>query len=484
MDSFWKKLSDLELEKKQNNNYANNNNARAVLLSTKPLENLYLSSNGSASNISLEEVAAMKTIPVPVPRILNQNKAKEIKPQVKMITPIRKATVVKPKIEQTMIETSSEEESSSSDDTVEIIKPPIRVTPVKRLTKTELLKTKHEKPKIAVKYIKAPKEELDISLESESEEDIRIMTPQNKPSTSTLGQRSVTSLKQTMKDQSVIKGLNKEILKMVNLRLREIGISPHWKGIPEKSYQQATRVVNHQTELSKRKFPNYQRIRESLLKILDEKVKDELKGSKSDVENKTDKPGKMLILKKFATKRHTKHTKLKQSSDNNHPSDISNEPIQPKPQIRQIKEFSEKENRVQQPTTISQDKPILIAATPIKKKVLFDLEDALTASKIVIQPPKIILETSQRQQYSKDDYQLMAIEKTAIVSGSEKIENKPMDNEGSGGTLKPQKISKINDGGSISSLGSSLLEVPKGKSKQDNVLKDDLSDWDISDILT
>ncbi|GJQ85625.1 hypothetical protein Trydic_g20175 [Trypoxylus dichotomus] len=485
MDTFWRKLSDLELEKKQNNNTNGSHNQLdkkmipSTLIETKPIQNLDLSSDNS--NTSLEEVAPLKAKPIPAPRIIktapivNQSESIEIKPHMKIVSPIKKTSIVRPKMEEMLQVTSSDEESSSSDDTIEIVKPPVNVTAAKRISKIEHTKKKDDRPKTIPVYPKSYKNEPEILLQSESEEDTEIVPPQTKPSTSTLGRRSVTSLKESIKDKKIIKGLNKEILKMVNLRLREIGISSHWKGIPEKSYQQAMRVVNHQTELSKRRLPNYQKVRESLLKILNGKVNKELKDTKSDLE---EKPDKILVLKQSRSKRHIKHTKPKQSSNSNPLININSRDARPKPQIRQIKEFQDKENKAQQPTNISQDKPMLVVTTPIKKKVLFDLEDTSTTSKIVTQSPKMVLETPQRQLNAQDDHQSMKAENSLA-----KIENKPTDGEALGGTLKLLKVSKINDGESVSSLGSSLLEVPKGESKSDDV-KDDLSDWDISDILT
>lgn len=54
---------------------------------------------------------------------------------------------------------------------------------------------------------------------------------------------------------------------------------------------------------------------------------------------------------------------------------------------------------------------------------------------------------------------------------------------------KTHRTLTINDGGSSSSLVSSILETPKLKSgtiveKKTDDMKDDLSDWDVSDILT
>lgn len=52
--------------------------------------------------------------------------------------------------------------------------------------------------------------------------------------------------------EEVFDKLREEVEILVHRRLKEIGVSPDWKGLPQRSFTQALAVVNHQAELSKK----------------------------------------------------------------------------------------------------------------------------------------------------------------------------------------------------------------------------------------
>lgn len=245
MNTFWKKLSDIELEKKQNTiNHVRHTEKRIPNMVagsnsvTKEDQNIQSSSDTSSSGIYVPKSAPVKNQPIPAPRIVKQfsmmkrSKPLDVKSHEKIISPMKKATIVKPIV--TELEESSSEETSSSDGTVEIVKAPVKVTPIKN-------------KEIPIKYPRTPKKDIVVEkenvvyIESEEEQEEEDLI---KPATSA-----------SIKNQ--VSKWNREIEELVNSRLREIGISPYWKGIPEKSYQQAMRVMKHQTDLAKRVSINF-----------------------------------------------------------------------------------------------------------------------------------------------------------------------------------------------------------------------------------
>ncbi|KAJ8935071.1 hypothetical protein NQ314_013016 [Rhamnusium bicolor] len=96
---------------------------------------------------------------------------------------------------------------------------------------------------------------------------------ESKPSKSTLGKRSATSLRNAAKNEEIIARLREEISNIINNKLQEIGISPSWKGIPQKTYDKAMEIVNHQANLTKKgryniSYVNFDSIKKSIQKSL------------------------------------------------------------------------------------------------------------------------------------------------------------------------------------------------------------------------
>lgn len=69
---------------------------------------------------------------------------------------------------------------------------------------------------------------------------------------STLNQIFVHSLRNIIASESIMKELQTEVEKILQTRLREIGISPSWKGLPKRSFKQAMIIVKHQAALAQK----------------------------------------------------------------------------------------------------------------------------------------------------------------------------------------------------------------------------------------
>ncbi|KAJ8916183.1 hypothetical protein NQ315_016322 [Exocentrus adspersus] len=120
--------------------------------------------------------------------------------------------------------------------------------------------------------------------ESESITDLSKIN-ETKPSISTLGKRSVTSLKKAAQSQQVTEKLYKEITNVINNRLQDIGISPNWKGVPQKTFEKAMKIVQHQAELVKKSYPEYNSLKRSIQKSLNRKLDSIPKPAKTVVGN-------------------------------------------------------------------------------------------------------------------------------------------------------------------------------------------------------
>nr|XP_022914264.1 zinc finger protein DZIP1L [Onthophagus taurus] len=131
---------------------------------------------------------------------------------------------------------------------------------------------------------------------NDTEEEEIVEKIPGKPSNSTLGRRSISSLKQVGKDKQVLEGLKKELEEMLCLRLKGVGVSPTWKRLPKNSYIKAMKIVQHQMELTTKKYPDYYKIREKLLKQINKtkiKQKSFVTSPKEIFETKT---GKKKVL--------------------------------------------------------------------------------------------------------------------------------------------------------------------------------------------
>lgn len=61
-------------------------------------------------------------------------------------------------------------------------------------------------------------------------------------------------MEKALSSEEAFSKLHSEIKELVEKRLKEIGISPDWPGLPQRSFYQALSVVNHQAELTRKVF--------------------------------------------------------------------------------------------------------------------------------------------------------------------------------------------------------------------------------------
>ncbi|XP_018320476.1 zinc finger protein DZIP1 [Agrilus planipennis] len=126
-----------------------------------------------------------------------------------------------------------------------------------------------------------------------------------RPSTSTLGKRSITSLKAAALDKEVLQGLKKEVQNIFDKRLVAIGISPSTKGISHSVYEKALAAIHRERAEMAEKYPQYEKITGGIIMNLEDRMKSSSKENKSnDILNKnatkTEPPRE--IVKKFSQK--------------------------------------------------------------------------------------------------------------------------------------------------------------------------------------
>lgn len=71
-----------------------------------------------------------------------------------------------------------------------------------------------------------------------------------------------------MADQEVLGGLRTQILEIMEDKLKDLGVSSNWKGIPENSFRKALEVIRHQTSLTAKVIYIYSRVFRLFLYIL------------------------------------------------------------------------------------------------------------------------------------------------------------------------------------------------------------------------
>ncbi|XP_072397876.1 uncharacterized protein DZIP1 [Diabrotica undecimpunctata] len=83
-----------------------------------------------------------------------------------------------------------------------------------------------------------------------------------------------------------------KLISTIDCSLQEMGISPRWNGIPQKTFERALEIVQHQAAVSKKSLPQYDSLRKSIEKML--KNNKELKEAAKKVKTirKEDSPHK------------------------------------------------------------------------------------------------------------------------------------------------------------------------------------------------
>ncbi|KAL3282125.1 hypothetical protein HHI36_005322 [Cryptolaemus montrouzieri] len=106
-------------------------------------------------------------------------------------------------------------------------------------------------------------------------------------SLSTLGRRSLTSIRKASLSPEVGAKLKKEVERLLNERFASLGLSMEWKGIPEQTYLRTMDILHHQINLVQKSYPNYKNIRQKLLKTLDEEIRNKgiIKAKQENIKN-------------------------------------------------------------------------------------------------------------------------------------------------------------------------------------------------------
>ncbi|CAH1111049.1 unnamed protein product [Psylliodes chrysocephalus] len=92
---------------------------------------------------------------------------------------------------------------------------------------------------------------------------IKFEVNSSKPKSSIL--KNVSSIKGDVKiSEKNIRTMRNQLNDLIDVSLQEMGINPHWRGIPKKTFERALDIVNHQACLNKKCLPNYDSIKKSI----------------------------------------------------------------------------------------------------------------------------------------------------------------------------------------------------------------------------
>lgn len=259
--------------------------------------------------------------------------------------------------------------------------------------------------------------------------------------TSTLRNRSVTSLRKAI-DENVTEGLSNELESILSQKLQSIGVSPDWTAIPQQSYEQAMKIINHQNKTSIKNYPDYNKYRQSILTRMKSKVKEII--SKKNNVSRLVTSGSLQHMTRNPSKKHNIITQQKLT-----PKDQLISTAYPIPSTSKFQNGIETTAK-QVPTAK------LKTAMPTKKKrVLFDLdteESSTSISSIENRPPEV---QHQRPLVTATGSTTSVASSVLDESNQERIAAKE----------KEQK-KKLD-----------------AQAKKTAIIEEDISDWDISDIL-
>ncbi|XP_019869788.2 cilium assembly protein DZIP1L isoform X3 [Aethina tumida] len=299
---------------------------------------------------------------------------------------------------------------------------------------------------IKVTTVKQPVEE---TSESETEEESIISEEEKKiptkPSVSTLGQHSMTSLYRLADTPDVLKELEEEVKNVVNSRLRDIGVNPDWKGIPQKSYERAMDIINHQAQLTKKSFSDFTKIKNNLEKEVNRKIKGKSIPGKLEAKCSPMKHLTFSVKKKEAVPKinlkEVKSTQIVIKNREIYETESESESEAKPPlidaremQSRVIRELQlvlpktdEREENVE-PKGVLKNYPSVGSLN--KKKVLFDLEsEAMTEN---LREPNLKQIEERREikvQEETDDTDTIASSVFGAVEGKDDVKKKEVDSD-------------------------------------------------------
>ncbi|KAK5646723.1 hypothetical protein RI129_005187 [Pyrocoelia pectoralis] len=261
----------------------------------------------------------------------------------------------------------------------------------------------------------------------------------------TLDRRSLRSHKRVALTPAAQNDLLKEVENLLNKQLIELGVSPEWSTIPNDSYERVLKIILHQGNLIKKRYPGFKKINEEILKKVDNQVSEQRNKQKKD-EIKQPKPVPKMYDSTSDTDTDdtlTKRKKLVWGKEN------ALDQTQKK-YYNVIQEFHKKSKQ-----NLS---PEIQIKSPIK-----DMVDNT--------------KTEQAKSALKNYPSNGSLHKKRVIF-----------NLGTSEGFLPDKVVhlKANEGGSTSSIGSSVFDGSK-TNLVDNTSKKheawDVSDADISDIL-
>ncbi|KAF5288013.1 hypothetical protein FQA39_LY15542 [Lamprigera yunnana] len=139
-----------------------------------------------------------------------------------------------------------------------------------------------KKPAVAPEYKKIKKGKHNVrddesTSESESKTDSEIykkaIAPVKPKPYPRLCKKSFSSLKNNTISLNQ-RNSEKDVIDLLNEQLANLGISSDWSRLPINSYNKAYNIVNQQTHLLKKMYPDYNKIRDGILKTVDQKLKE------------------------------------------------------------------------------------------------------------------------------------------------------------------------------------------------------------------
>uniref|UniRef100_A0A1Y1LH74 C2H2-type domain-containing protein n=1 Tax=Photinus pyralis TaxID=7054 RepID=A0A1Y1LH74_PHOPY len=239
---------------------------------------------------------------------------------------------------------------------------------------------------------------------------------------------------------AVLGSVKKEVESLLDKQLTQLGVSPEWSSIPKQSYERVLKIVMHQSNLIKKRYPGYKKISEDILKqvdsqLLEQEKKNEVKRQKPSAKmyesvSDTDTDDTIRNRKKLVW---GKGGGLNQTQ---------------RKYYNVIQEFNKKNKQSSSP-------------------------------ELNLKPPYIVDDKMEQAKSALKNYPSVAsLHKKKVIFNLATSEGPPAD--------KVQSLKVIEGGGSTSSIGSSVFDCSKSNVADKASKKHeawDVSEDDISDIL-
>ncbi|XP_044751282.1 zinc finger protein DZIP1 isoform X2 [Coccinella septempunctata] len=289
---------------------------------------------------------------------------------------------------------------------------------------------------------------------------------------STLGKRSISSLRRASVSSEVMERLKKEMEKVLDERLSLLGVSNEWKGIPQRTYSRVMDILKHQSKILQRSLPDYKHIRKELLM----KVEEELE-RKGPLKNEGQKKNKKTKFKGVSSLRalNTKNSSLR----------IRKYKSAPEVEIKNRKMYeSESSSEEEQQKINLRTSSNIIHRTPNYSAVIEELKQTQRSD----DEPKDTVKTSlPNDNLERMDLQMKSVLKNFPTVGPVPKKRVLFDLK-SQETEIPKPVTRDVGGGSTTSIASSVLDLSddspsragdRGKTGSDLDIKD-FSDDDFS----